>query len=147
MNFKMKTHQIQRLNCHSVLIWLSKLEPVGQGFVLVVILEDFERFIRLTAEFCTFIGHKYIPQLNGQIKPEYESVWDQFKFQSFKYFPLHLNNILNRTYRRSIRMLRFEDITQRNQIDFFHFHCKVHASQSKLLKLCNLNLLLGEIHV
>lgn len=102
MNFKMKTHQVERLNCHSVLIWLSKLELVGLGIVLVVIFARFEGFVWLTAEFCTFNFHEYVPQLNGQIKPEYESVWDQFEFKSLKYLPLHLNNILNRTNRRSI---------------------------------------------
>lgn len=80
MNFKMKTHQVQRLNCYSVLIWLSKLEPVGQGLVLVVIFARLERFVWLAAEFCTFNFHKCVPQLNGQIKPEYEGVWDQFEF-------------------------------------------------------------------
>ena len=80
MNFKMKTHQVQRLNCYSVLIWLSKLEPVGQGLVLVVIFARLERFVRLAAELCTFNFDEYVPQLNGQIKPEYEGVWDQFEF-------------------------------------------------------------------
>lgn len=80
MNFKMKTHQVQRLNCYSVLIWLSKLEPVGQGLVLVVIFARLERFVRLAAELCTFNFDENVPQLNGQIKPEYERVWDQFEF-------------------------------------------------------------------